>query len=357
MAIDDRRDRMFGSDLDAVHEIARQWLRGWTIGGGGDISRLYVPDATVQDSIGAIAAKGPDEIAALVADTAFLDAELVLPEPSMPALYPLITERGELRGLAMVVRAGSCPGRMAVVLALEDGTVTSETRYRAIADARRCLPSDVLPDGWWTGRALPSTGVTRLPEEDLDTPTGSMVIGSETMTFCNSTPGLESLVEWGVERFSSAGLDPPPVTELSFTSHSECCDDVQGTSTLDESGYEVLLCLDENAACEDDRCRTFRFRARRALLHEFAHVWLAANLDDQDRAHFTGHVGLTTWFDPNAAWSDRAVEHAAETITWGLLDEPFAPIFIGRPSNFELTRDFRLLTGVAPLQPSAMRTG
>jgi hypothetical protein len=351
MAIEDRRDRRFGSGLDAAEEVARAWMRGWTAGNSDRLAELYTDDAVVRDSIGAISATGIEAIVALGADVDWTGIGLATLDDSSPALYPLITSQGEVRGVVMIVQVGSCPGDIAVVLEMEDAKVIADTRYRAIDDARRCVPADQLPDGWWTGRSVAVVDDVPLPTEDLASPTGSVDVCGDAMMVCNSTSKLNTFAEWGIIRFETAGLEAPPISRLVFTTQSSSCADVQGHAALHEN--EVLLCLDEQATCQNDPCTVYRFRARHVLLHEFAHVWLATNLSDEDRSRFAEHVGLTTWNDSNVPWSERAVEHAAETIAWGLLDQPFAPIFIGRPSASELTASFRLLTGAEPLQPAA----
>ncbi len=194
------------------------------------------------------------------------------------------------------------------------------------------------------------------PIENLDTPTGSIAVGADRLVMCNSTPNLDAFAKCGITRFEAAGLEPPRVSRLVFTSHSECCNEVQGTATFDESGHEVLLCLDELTTCRDDLCTAYRMSARHVLLHEFAHAWMADNLDGEDEARFAEQVGLASWNDLDLPWDERAIERAAETIAWGLLDQPFAPIFIGRPSVAELTEGFRLLTGVEPIQPAPSST-
>lgn len=74
-----------------------------------------------------------------------------------------------------------------------------------------------------------------------------------------------------------------------------------------------------------------------------------ATLDDAVRERFVDHVGLETWNDPMVPWDRRAVEHAADTIAWGLMDREMRMLAIGDPSREELVVGFRILTDTDPL--------
>jgi hypothetical protein len=74
-----------------------------------------------------------------------------------------------------------------------------------------------------------------------------------------------------------------------------------------------------------------------------------ATLDETDKREFTDHDGLEVWNDPMVAWKQRAIEHAADTIAWGLMDRDIPMYRIDRPSPDHLTTGFRILTGIDPL--------
>jgi len=49
------------------------------------------------------------------------------------------------------------------------------------------------------------------------------------------------------------------------------------------------------------------------------------------------------------AWHRRGVEHAVDTIAWGLMDCDVRMVRIGSPGAEVLTTGFRILTGTDPL--------
>lgn len=76
---------------------------------------------------------------------------------------------------------------------------------------------------------------------------------------------------------------------------------------------------------------------------------MSTTLDEAVREEFGEHVGLETWNDPTVAWDRRAIEHAADTIAWGLMDREMRMLAIGDPTRDELVVGFRILTGTDPL--------
>ena len=70
---------------------------------------------------------------------------------------------------------------------------------------------------------------------------------------------------------------------------------------------------------------------RAATLHEFAHLWLAPpkyagrasyEFTSKQVAAFLAANDLT-WHDPDLPWAQQGNERAAETLTWGLMDQPY----------------------------------
>ena len=62
--------------------------------------------------------------------------------------------------------------------------------------------------------------------------------------------------------------------------------------------------------------------------------------------------GLHTWrgSDPNGEdWLERGAEHAAEIMTWGLLDWPMMVVFIPDNTCADLLAGYETLTGRPPL--------
>jgi len=239
-------------------------------------------------------------------------------------------------------------GEMVVWLVLREGLVAAETRYWPIDRARRCLPEDELPDGWWTDRPVPTTTVPPRTE-DLDSETDPLVVGDDIITVYNGTANLNRLLAWGRGRFEAAGLTPPPIVSATFTLYSEYCDDIGARYRRTDGGGDLSFCFGETLVCWDENCTHFRREVRRLVLHEMAHAWIDATLDEGAKQRFADHAGLDAWNDKSVFWDERAVEHAAETLAWGLMDRDLAVIQIGSPTAEQLTDDFRLLTGIDPL--------
>jgi hypothetical protein len=101
--------------------------------------------------------------------------------------------------------------------------------------------------------------------------------------------------------------------------------------------------------CSDDSCTGYRFAARVTVLHELAHAWEAATLDEAARAAELRRSGLETWMGASVPWAERGGERTAEIVMWGLLDHPVPLIRLGDPTCERLVAEFRLLTGSDPI--------
>jgi hypothetical protein len=111
-------------------------------------------------------------------------------------------------------------------------------------------------------------------------------------------------------------------------------------------------------ACPDVPCR-LPIEVRAATLHEFAHLYLAPSVYGGNNSYDVpqGHkrveqflaTHVLTWHDPALPWGQRGNERAAETIAWGLMDQPY-PVDprLGPLTCAELTSDFQTLTTTTP---------
>lgn len=160
------------------------------------------------------------------------------------------------------------------------------------------------------------------------------------------------LVDWATNLFHQAGLDLTPI-RIIFSDTVEACDGNQGTVRTDESGRRVIrICADHDKPAVRDVWR------RRALVHELAHWWEQTTLDETTRKAFMDLRSLTAWNDRTAPWYTRATEHAAEIMTWGLIDFPWLFVSIPDASCDDLLTGYRLLTGREPLNgPTVNCTG
>ncbi len=160
----------------------------------------------------------------------------------------------------------------------------------------------------------------------------------------NACPELVALVEWGLARFDAAGLALPDIAVIHFDDDGERCDTADGWAVLSSQGYELLFCFDDPPTSAEDAV------VRHAIVHELAHTWLHANLDDVDRQHFLDHAGLDTWNDLEVPWGRRGVERAAEAISWLVLDDPDAVLTLGGEREL-LESDAELIVAMATQRP------
>ncbi len=153
-------------------------------------------------------------------------------------------------------------------------------------------------------------------------------------------PTDEALVDWAMDRYREAGLSLPTI-RLSFHSDSAPCEGAMGGHRLEDGISRVYICVVEFGA-------TRQLKVKRTLLHEFAHAWDNHYLDDATRSAFMDLAGLDGWsFD--TPYDERGSEHAAETITWGLLDRPLLFGEFGETTPWELQHaGYLTLTGAEP---------
>lgn len=151
------------------------------------------------------------------------------------------------------------------------------------------------------------------------------------------------MIEWARDLFDQADLDLPYVS-IRFSAHIEDCEGKLGTLRTTSRGARIVrICADHGKPAARDRLQ------RRNLVHELAHLWEQTNVDDETRREFMAFRDLDHWNDRTDDWYRRATEHAAETITWGLIDFPW--LFVAIPDNScaEMLAGFRILTGRDPI--------
>jgi hypothetical protein len=335
-----------------LEALVEGYLRAWSEPEATGFEELYAEDAVLLDPVAGRSLHGIGPIASHLRTHARGTPSRVrvtalpgmtAPAGERPAIYLDHRVPAAVTTIALVLTASDghgCPGRFVTVLDLAEDRIVRERRLRDVDDARRC--HQTLPTGWWD----------RLRGTDEDAATSEIELGDRTVVVTGSAPALDGLVRWALERFEVAGMQPPPVASVAFATATGRCDGIAGQVTMGVSGGDVLLCIDEAGACLDEGCPTgYRIAARLTILHELAHVWEAASIDDEVRAEYLERTGLATWMAARSPWAERGGERAAETIMWGLMDHPIALPRLENPACEQLGDEFRLLTGAEPIVP------
>lgn len=149
-----------------------------------------------------------------------------------------------------------------------------------------------------------------------------------------SDPNQVALANWALERFDMAGLYLPPVL-ITFPGRDQTlCGGAPARAYPTSEPVEVRVCWNDAFI----------------LLHELAHIWEAHEVTDAQRQAFVPlRAGVTTWASREFGWAERGIEHAANVVAWGLLEDPY---LVSRtyPNDPESMIDaYRLLTGSDPL--------
>ena len=152
-----------------------------------------------------------------------------------------------------------------------------------------------------------------------------------------------ALMDYGKAQFTAAGLEYPEDVVATFHDDGEACGGQDGRFRHIDGVDRIWICkTHENPEIRE----VWR---KRTLIHELAHVWESRTLDDSERAAFLELRGLDTWNDSSHGWSQRGAEHAAEILTWGLLDESFQYVLIPDHGCDAFAEGYELLTGLQPL--------
>jgi hypothetical protein len=142
------------------------------------------------------------------------------------------------------------------------------------------------------------------------------------------------MARWAIGRFEAAGLELPDLRIVFPGRDLRLCNGAPATALTNQQPVELRICWNDSFI----------------LLHELAHAWDAHNLPEDRRGPFmTIRTDVDSWTGADVPWERRGIEHAANVIAWGLLEDPY-PISRTYPNDPEsLTQAFRLLTDVDPL--------
>ncbi|HSJ70526.1 MAG TPA: hypothetical protein VLA29_02645 [Acidimicrobiia bacterium] len=141
-------------------------------------------------------------------------------------------------------------------------------------------------------------------------------------------------VEWALDRFDAAGLELPTMV-VEFAADRKSCGGNTAVAIHGGSEPTIIVCADPDSP---------EVVIRRTLLHEMAHIWANAALDESTRRAFLDLRGLEAWAE-NPAWDGRGSEHAAEIVTWALMDEDLLMATIPDNDPADLDAGYALLTG------------
>jgi hypothetical protein len=153
-------------------------------------------------------------------------------------------------------------------------------------------------------------------------------------------PDDEAAVDWALHRYAAAGLEDMPPLEVHLHPSDEPC---RGGLGLHHAGRIDLCTMDSSEPY-----------ARKYALHEMAHAWAGANVDEQVLARFMQARGLDAWNDRTFPWKERGIEQVAEVITWGLGEGEIQPLLPEATQTCELASLYELLTGRQPITPAAV---
>ena len=320
-------------------------LRAWSAGDPAGVQAFYADEAVVRDSMTGLRLEGPAAIGAAaegpVSGGALTGAvRHTIADEGGPAVYGN-GDGDRLVQLLTVDDGSGCPGELAVAFWLEGqrGLIVREERYHRVDALRRCTDPADLPSGWWDAVTVPDpAGITR---------TGMLDVRGEQVAIWNGTPELEQLLSWGLGRFADAVLPAPIPTSVTFLAPDGDPEARYGfVHGGDATDIAVLVTTDQ--ACPDEECPRWPTAVKAAVLHQLARVWLAENLPQVSADEFAQERGMV-WSDPGLTWAEQATELAAETLTWGLMDEPYLiDARLGALSCKALAADFQELTGALP---------
>jgi hypothetical protein len=132
----------------------------------------------------------------------------------------------------------------------------------------------------------------------------------------------QELVDFAYSRFALVGIKLPDV-------HIEFPDDEAGCF-----GYGGVYLPSKTTV---RICRP----SKTTMVHELAHSWVETTLNTAERNAFLEERGLDTWTG-GTEWDERGAEHAAEIITWALMDENISLRWIDTNSDGSTTETWKL---------------
>jgi hypothetical protein len=266
-------------------------------------------------------------------DGDFSITTLVVGDRTGPAVF---VGPGQAAFVIATTAIDDCRAEFMVSLSLDERVIVGERLLPTVETVRSCFDG-TAPAGW----------------DDLAIPPGvgeqiTGVLAGTGIEIFNGNADLEKLLQWGLDRFADSGLTTPRLRSATFAPVPTCALAPGVVIDGGEGGAALTLCTDAHQACLPDRetCSDFRAADRLGMLHELSHAWLLENLDTTGEAAFLDLNGLTAWLEGEPSWHLRGAEQAAETLAWGLLEEPIRLVRIGDPACARTAAGYELLTGL-----------
>ncbi len=318
------------------HELYDRYVAAWASGDVDELTQVYAPDAMIRDGLSDRSWHDVDE----------LHRDVDGAEPLEPGPWPQLfffDASSHHEVIALVQLGGSCPRLEARRWVLDDLRIVEETRSAHLPSVRRCELE--AGGGWWDHIEI-------APETDRFSNLTVQIEG-QVIELVNAERVHVEFVEWLMDRYSAAGLEPPTVAAIWFLPSLDCSADGSFARQSDprfEDRHSVTLCFDgRGLRVGGDVEGRWSGDAVRLGLHELAHVWLYDHLDDDARSSFVEHAGFARWRG-DGAWHELGVEHAAETIAWGVAGSEAARCdLVPTPTCTELGERYELLTGRPPV--------
>ena len=174
----------------------------------------------------------------------------------------------------------------------------------------------------------PSSAPLAPAPTDLEDSDDSMGSAQMETTVTGGTEGQQALLAWAVKQYEKAGLDLP-VLQFHLAGNEAECGGNSGLFVLGSTPGRIILCSEE----------------RLVFLHEIGHAWAEYNLTDAKQIEYAEQRGMESWNHPDTPWRARGSEDAANTLAWGLVDDPIRGMAPDGPLA-QKNSAFRLLTGM-----------
>ena len=174
-----------------------------------------------------------------------------------------------------------------------------------------------VPEFVPTGGSTPNSTESELVADGTSVQPESDIVESVDLT-----EDQQALLDFAFDRFDVAGFDRPNVT-IEFPEDRTDCFGYGGVYLPNTKTVRICLMIDTT------------------IVHELAHAWLDENLSEDQRTDFLNIRGLESWAY-EGDWDEQGAEHAAEIITWGIMDRNISIRWVESNDDDTTTTTWRL---------------